>query len=342
MAKAKPEARSLTEEEKKEWGIFVSHSSDANDVVEDLIGVLEEYEISALWDHHIQTGSMDFSAEIISMIEKCLAAVFVVSRGALQSTWCNFELGYLKGLGKKIYMYDPEGMMENLPYRYHYDPECPGFRDPKELAEAVRREKMFYSLFNNETKELTGEMFRTRADEYVRPVHVSVQVPGLSAVDPASYRVRALIIEFGNYTGERFCEESVCSQTKDDLVNDICEQTGQCCCLNREPDRTAFPECVLLNHVWDKVNVDGDTIEVIVPLHKVMGTTFKLFIDTPYGKTADALMGILEEAGLHPSYSQSADRNRIYFTLRTNRVHGIFDLKARFSNNFVCPGALQL
>lgn len=340
MAKVKSEIRNLTEEEKREWGIFVSHSSDANRQVEELVAVLDEYEVSSLWDHQIQVGAADFSAEIIDMIEKCLASIFVVSEGALGSQWCNFELGYIKGLGKKIFLYDPEGLLDNRAYRYHFDPDCPGFKDPRELAEAVRREKMFYSLFNNETKDLTDEMFRQRADEYVRPVHVSVHVPGLAGVDPASYQLRVLVVEFGNYTGERYCEGSICSQTKEALDNDLCELTGHTCCLNCEPDRQEFPECIILNHVWDKVDVEGDAIEVILPLHRIMGTTFKLFIDTPYGKTADRLMAILGAAGLNPSHSQSADRNRIYFTLRNNKAQGIYDLKAAFSNNFVCPGAL--
>lgn len=339
--KIKPRVRELTREELGEWGVFFSHASDANAQVEELGRVFDEYGISYLWDHQIAVGSADFAADIISMIRKCAAAVVVISPGALDSQWVNFELGYLNGLGRRIYMYDPGHLLASRPYRYHYDPECPGYSDPKELAEAVKKEKLFYGLFNNETLELSGELFRSRTDEMVVPIHLSVQVPGLASIEADTYHVRALVIEFGSYTGHRYTEDSFCSWSGEDTEDDRCPCTGCGCCLNVEPDRSVYPECVLLNHTWDKVHVKGDEIEMILPLHKTMGTTFKIFVDTPYGRTADRLMQLFEDAGFKPGLAQGGEMNRVYITLPNNKPNGVFDLKAEFSNNFICPGALE-
>lgn len=341
MAKVKTEVRQLTHEELGQWGIFISHSGGETDVSK-LCAALDRNGIRYLWDRQIEVGAEDFAIVIQEMINQCTAAIVVINQKAINSQWVNYEMGLLEGLNKHIYLYDPENLLEHMEDSFHYDRYCPAYTGPDALCAAVHREKLFYGLFNNATAFLTNEMFRQKMDENVIPVCISISIPELSSIPAEKFAVKALIINFGNFTQCRHTEESICCQTMEDIPEDRCEITGMKCCLNAMPDRTANPECVLLNHVWENVLVEGNTIRIILPLHRTAGTTFKLFIDTEFSETADQLMTLLNGLDLNPSFSRSGTQNRVYFVLRTNAVNGIFKLKDPYVNNFICPGTAQL
>lgn len=342
MAKMKISAKLLPENEIGQWGVFLSHSGKSETIIEELCEAFDHEHINYLWDKQIAVGSTDFAEEISKMINKCMCAVIVVNELALDSQWVNYEIGLLDGLGKHIFLYDKDKLLSKKIYRYHYDKFCPAYSDVSQLIRAVKEEKMFYSLFNHETAELTDAFFKKRIDDYVVPVQININIPGLGAVDPASYQVKALVISFGNFTGTRYNEDQSCAQTGEDTPSDICEETASPCCLNTLPDRKLYPECVLLNHVWDKITVSGDNVEIILPLHKVQGTTFKLFMDADSGETADEIFGILDGFGISVGLSKSGTQNRIYFQLRSSALNGVFRLNDEFSNNFICPGILRL
>lgn len=342
MLKMKTRAGLLEKEELGEWGIFISHSSDSSALVEQICEIMEEKGIPYLWDAQISVGSRNFSDEILGMIRKCIASVVVISEGFMESQWCNFEVGLLNGLNKNIYLFDPENLLSDENFRFQFDQFCPAYRDMESLTEAVRNEKLFYSLFNHETAHLTDEMFKRRVDEEVLPGRITLQIPGLSSIDPDSFQLKTLIINFGNYTKCRHTDKAICSQNMDDLDDEICEVSGVKCCMNFSPELSENPECVLLNHVWNKTSVDGDAVEIVMPIHKTRGTTFKVFFDAESGEVADALHRLLEPYGLMPSVSLSGTQNRVYVSLRSSAINGVFRLKDEFSNNFICPGVMRL
>lgn len=342
MAKLKAEARLLNESEIGQWGVFLSHSGGSEEQIRKLCESFDRENISYLWDKQISVGSHDFAEEIHTMIYKCMCAVVIVNENAIHSQWVNFEIGLLDGLGKRVFLYDESGLLDQKIYRYHYDKFCPTYHDTEALTEAIKAEKMFYSLFNHETADLSSELFKNLVDQYIVPVQFTINIPGLSSIKADTYKINSLIISFGNFTDRRHCEESICSQTLDEIDNDTCEQTGKPCCMNFMPDRSENPECVLLNHIWEKITVSGDQVDMILPLHKTMGTTFKLFIDTEYGETADALLSLLNQYGTDANLSKSGTQNRVYFSLRSSALKGIFRLKDPYSNNFICPGIARL
>ncbi len=341
MERVKTKVRLLNEDELGQWGIFISHSDDT-DTIKMLCDVLEKKGIRYLWDKQIKLGSENFANEILEMIHKCVAAVVVISEKSMNSQWVNFEMGVLEGLGKNIYLFDTEGLLEKISYRYHFDKYLPVYSDAETLSNAVSKEKLFYSLFNdNETAKLTNDVLRDKIGEHIIPVRIDSNVPGLSAIPTDKYDVNSLIVNFGNFTKNRHVDGSICCQSREDIPDDMCEYTEMKCCMNFKPDRKVNPECVLLNRVWDNACVDGNIISIVLPLHKKAGTTFKMFIDTEYSEIADMLVDILDRYGLCPSHSGNGNQNRIYFTLKDNAINGLFKLKDEFENNFICPGAAQ-
>ena len=342
MAKIKTEINLLREDEIGQWGVFISHSGNSDMQIQTLCTAFDQAGIRYLWDQQISLGAKNFADEIYSMIYKCSCAVVVINQQALHSQWVNFEVGLLDGLGKRIFLYDQEQLLSKLNYRYHYDKFCPAYTNIEALTEAIQNIKMFYPLFNHATAELTNDLFYQKIDQYVVPVRLSLNIPGLSSVDSDTYQLKALIINFGNFTGVRYHEDAICFQTMEPLSDNLCEQAGTSCCLNYPPDRRENPECVLLNFTWEKTTVDGDNAEIILPLHRTRGTTFKLFADTESGETADQLQHLLNQYGTCASLSKSGTQNRVYFSLRSSPINGVFRLKDPFSNNFICPGSARL
>jgi len=342
MAKIKVDARLMSENEIGQWGVFISHSANSEEQIRKLCAAFDRENVVYLWDKQIKVGAEDFAEEIRTMINKSLCAVVVINEQALKSEWVNFEVGLLDGLKKKIFLYDEGNLLKQKADRYHYDKFCPAYTDVDELTNAIKQEKMFYELFNNDTPTLTSDMFKEMVDKYVSPAQLCLNVPGLSLIPADKYKFKTLVISFGNFTANRHNENSVCCQTLEEIENDICETTKEPCCLNVNPDREKNPECVLLNHVWEKVAVSGDDVEIIMPLHKTKGTTFKMFIDAESTEVAEELMRLFNGLNASASLSGSGTQNRVYFPLRSNALCGVFRLKNEFSDNYMCPGVVRL
>ena len=125
--KVQIKTRKLNKEEKKEFGVFISHSND-NDLFKTVCKAFEEAEIDYLVDKQIEIASLDFASEIKKLIYKCKCAVVVITEGALKSSWVNFEIGMLAGKDKKIFLFGTagyggsqnyfEGIITNLERRY--------------------------------------------------------------------------------------------------------------------------------------------------------------------------------------------------------------------------------
>ncbi len=328
-------ARLLNDEEKKEFGVFVSHSND-NDLFKEVCSELQKADIPHLVDMQIAIASLNFADEIKKLIDKCHCAVVVVTKGALQSSWVNFEVGMLYGEGKNVYLYDPDNLLEGQEYP-HLN-KFSVFNDINILISKLKNTGYFADLFCYETAKFSKRFFKERVQNLTCPVKLTVTIPNLSSINIENYYFTALVSNFGSYCG-KYGEDGVCFQMMDE--EKFCPVSGKNCALNEVPDVENYPECVILNKIVDKALILGDDITFIIPLHKIYGTCFKIFAEVWDSKEADRLFSLLKECDVMPSISKSGDNQRIYLSLPDSNWEGVFRLKDMFSNNFLCPGIIE-
>ena len=326
----------MTAEENKEFGIFVSHSND-NDLFLRVCEAFEKAGVPHLVDKQIEVGSMNFADEIKRLIDTSRLAVVVVTPGAIASSWVNFEIGILSGEGKQIVLFDPDNLLHKMPSRHHLD-KFPVVKTIDELVARVKAAGYFSDLFIHETARLTKKRFEERASEYVVPVRLTLRLSGFADLALEDYRFTALVTNFGDYN-ENYGEKGLCFQSLDESEN--CPVSCSGCALTHAPNTDDFPECVAINKVVGNAIVRGDELTFILPLHKVYGTTFKIFADVSDSKQCDKLFALLQDANLSPSISESGNAQRIYISLPDSNWDGVFRLKDQFSNNFLCPSIIE-
>ena len=84
---------------KEKTTIFMSHKHDDLDNIKGLIGFLEKnYNVKAYidsWDPTMPSKTCgDTAKQLKERIEKCDKFIFMATDGAIDSKWCNWELGY--------------------------------------------------------------------------------------------------------------------------------------------------------------------------------------------------------------------------------------------------------
>ena len=107
--------RLLREDEKKYYGIFISHSNASQkdlDLLNSLRQALSEKEIYTLCDKECIKGGDDFQAKIEDALD-CYGAVVIITENSIRSSWVHYEVGYLKGRGKDVYVWDPDCILSS-------------------------------------------------------------------------------------------------------------------------------------------------------------------------------------------------------------------------------------
>ncbi len=333
--KVKISCHPLTEDEKKEFGVFISHSND-NDLFKTVCEALEQAGVPHLVDKQIAVAAMDFASEIKNLIDRCKVAIVVITEGALKSSWVNFEIGVLQGEGKRILLYDPNHLLSEG-CGYHLD-KFPIYYDLDKIVAASKETGLYSGLFEHSTKKLTKELFEARVEKNTLSVKLKLTLPGLEDLHLETCTFRALLVTFGSYDC-KYGEDNICFQTFDE--EKVCPITNKLCALNHFPEYEEYIECVVLNKVMDKAIVNRNDVTIVLPLHKVFGTKFKMFADIYDSKESDRLFELLEQCELKPSKSKSANGQRIYFSLTDSNWEGVFRLKNRHRDNFLCPAIME-
>ena len=111
--------RALEEDEKKYYGIFISHSSlDNDDFLYPLRDEMRARGLHPLCDRDFLSGGENYQVKIESVLN-CYAAVIIITENSIGSNWVNYEMGILAGRGIPIYLWDPNSILtlENPKYR---------------------------------------------------------------------------------------------------------------------------------------------------------------------------------------------------------------------------------
>ena len=355
--------RPLEEEEKKYYGVFISHSSWDND--EYLYPLREEMHRRGLYplcDRDFLMGGDQFQMKIEKTLD-CYAAVIIITERSLESDWVNYEIGILTGRGIPVYLYDPKGVLDYSNEKYHKYADfhvegfTPAYRTHDELFAALAEASPYAELFSEENAFLGTADFRKRMNERVETIIATLTSPVFEEhysmfVD---CKIGMLITNFGMFYPDHADGERCFARRGEPLNCGACPYSGRHCALDPVRELTEEnKECVLLNHVLyngkllraGELDRRGHTIKKTsvlfhLPLHKYYGTEFKLIIDVPDNRHYDEIMSLLASAGMNPSGPASMVGGRIYLSLPSRKPQGLFRLVHEFENNYLCPHAAR-
>jgi len=359
--------RSLEDEEKKYYGIFISHSSADNDkYLFPLRERMLELDLHPLCDRDFLSGGDDYRVKIEKTLN-CYAAVIILTRASLFSDWVNYEMGILAGRDIPIYVYDPEDLLhskdsENDPelrdiVHSHIGNADYSFSDMEKLLESLCSLSPYAEMFCEENAFLDCASFRARMKERVETVIATLESDIFDEyyTEFKNAKIGMLVPNFGMFYKDHGDGEHCYAKRFAVLDEHCCPHSGAACALCGARELTEEnKECVLLNHVLynGKLMRKGDTdnrgkkvecgsVIFHLPIHLIYGTEFKFIMDFPSNQSYDRAVELLESIGLNPSASSSLFGGRIYLSLPERRSQGLFRLNHEFTNNFLCPHAAR-
>ncbi len=355
-------ARVLAEDERKFYGIFISHANADNDAyLYPLRDAMLKANIHPLCDRDFLVGGDDFQLKIESHLD-CYAAVVILTPNALDSHWVNYEMGILAARDIPLFLWDPTGLMRgkgdlNMTAYTHLGRFKPVYETMESLLQALENVSPYAEMFSEETAFINSTTFRDRMKEHGETVIAEIESElfdlHYDAFNGCKFGI--LIPNFGMFYEDHGDGEHCYARRSVPLENGLCPQSG-CRCALAHPSTLGEDnkECVALNHLshtgrllrageadprGKKVSIG--TLRFHMPLHKKFGTEFKFIIDVPPNGDYDTLMELLEAIGLNPTSSCSHLGNRIYLSLPERRTQGLFQLDHIFHNNFLCPHAAR-
>ena len=360
-----------TTEEKRLFGVFISHSSGDNEYLFELAKKmsLPENGMNPIYDESFIHGGEDFHAKIRKCIN-CYVGVVIVSKNALGSDWVSYECGFFKTLGMPVIIWDPNdvfsmNMVDSDLLNAHLIQYLPAYRTADEVIEALKKISVFSDIFNNEFRGFNKSDFRQMLHDKVSTVMVNITSDALD--DKADLfsecMLGTLVVNFGMfYSGQGDGEHCWASRRRDasgvytlkdakPLENHTCKISGGTCTMfSSDKLQHGKQECVILNHVMsngryfkkDEIYYNSERLEkgrlsFYVPVHKLYGTEFKFIVDAPSNKKHHELLRLFENMGLNPTVSGSLNGWRIYLSLPEAPAQGLFRLDHMYSNNFLCP-----
>ena len=358
--------RSLEEDEKKFYGVFISHSSaDNENYLYPLRDAMRERCLYPLCDRDFLSGGDEFQMKIESTLN-CYAAVVIVTEASLRSTWVNYEIGILSSRKIPVYLWDPEGLFakENrgkseLIDSYldsHISRYLPAYRTMESLLDALAIASPYSGMFTEENSFIDYSAFCRRVNERVETVIATIESGIFDDyyADFKDCKFGILVTNFGMFYPDHADGEH-CYAKRGMPTGGVCPMSGAPCALvTVDTVDEQNKECVILNHVSYTgtllrqgelnragVPVERGCLEYHVPLHTVYGTEFKFIVDVADNSRYNSIMSIFAKAGMNPTSSESQIGGRIYLSLPERRAQGLFMLKHEFSNNFLCPHAAR-
>ncbi len=359
--------RTLDPDEKKYYGIFISHSSADNDEhLYPLRDAMLARGMHPLCDRDFLSGGDDFQLRIEKTLD-CYAAVIILTRSSLRSHWVNYEMGILSGRDIPIYIYDPEGLFSleskgkdptvDAFYESHIGRYLPAYADREALLLALSDASPYADMFCEENDRLTCATFRRRMAERAETVIATLEsdIFDTHYEEFAACKIGILVPNFGmfhpNHGDGEHCYARRCAP----LADKICPYSKSSCALCAATELTEEnKECTVLNAIlynatlyrkndFDRRGnrIERGCVEFHVPLHRLYGTEFKFILDVADNQLYPKLMQILEKAGMNPTSSNSMIGGRIYLSLPERRAQGLFRLEHEFTNNFLCAYAAR-
>lgn len=361
------DVRKFTEKEEKSFGIFISHSNNPYDLEQYLYPLSKQMESEGLrpvYDRLFLNQGDDFKKKIFKYIAS-YAAVIIITKNSLKSTWVNFELGRFTGQNIPIFLYDPENLLENelsskissISFLKQF---APFYHSADELVNSLKELNLYSDIFSYETSLCSKERFWDACEGKIDKVMLKIDLDILEKNKFLFERVR-LGVNLSGF-GQNDCDiNKTCApkyfKGEPQTIDCVCEYCGHQCSL-KKLDRVddSNIECVHLGKMLytGKIFFLNDTnpfsdedpvfhqscMMVHIPLHKYYGTKFKLFMDAPTEAEAEAIVDAFRGSEFIVNISSRGGK-RVYIGLPDCNEKSLYLIDSMFHDNFLCPFAAK-
>lgn len=357
--------KKFTEKEEKSFGIFISHSNNQNDLDNYLFPLSEKMQqagLQPIYDRMFLAQGDDFKKKIFKYIAS-YAAVIIISKNSLNSTWVNFELGRFAGQNIPIFVYDPENLLqvemnnETVSFLKKFSPF---YHSIDELVKALSRLGLYSDIFAYETSLCSKERFLKACEGKLEKVMLTVATDVFEKNKFLFERVK-VGVNLGGF-GQTDCDiEKLCApkyfRGEPQNIDCTCEYCGHPCSLKKltKVDESNI-ECIHLGKLLytgkiffvNDINPFSDDnpvfhqscIVVHLPLHKYYGTKFKLFLDAPTDEEAEQIVDAFKGSEFLVNVSSRGGK-RVYFGLPDENEKSLYRIESMFHDNFLCPFAAK-
>lgn len=320
-------------------GVFISYAHKDKEYLDNIKEYFKLSKVNILSDELISAGSSDFHKDIKNMLVRSTCAIVLFND--LLSPWMLFEIGVLKGLGKKIFIYNINN--NDIP---NYLSDCEMVQTLDVLKEKCEKITLFNDLFENDSHIYNQEDYNDYIRNKMKFISLKIRIPGIEKIDTNAFQFRYIIP--GMFKMEDTIQRNIDECYKEGEELEFCE--CQCykkykyCPYNNFDIPANKKEIIILNKIYDAIKVDHYEIEYLIPVNEEHGVTFKCFVDIKDFSLKDKIIELLISSGvISADESGSAATDRIYFTIPKKISHGLFEVYSveGFSNNYLCPGSLE-
>lgn len=363
-----------SEQEKRLFGVFLSHSNKDLERVRALVRYMEDSGLFPIYDKGFLNGGDDYLIRIQDCI-KCYAGVVVITKNALESDWVSYECGYFRTLNMPVYLWDPDDLLSLEQEKFdddvlntHITQYLPTLHSMEELVEKLKENSIYSDIYTHDCREVPREQFHQMLHKHVSTVMLRITDKRLAKVSELlrGCKLGTLVVNFGMFYEEQgdgvHCwaqrsKNAAGVYTVDEapvLAGGRCGVSGLKCALYSDERVYADKQdCIILNHIIfngryfaagekdydDNTHMDKGVLSFYVPVHRLYGTEFKFIIDAPNNEKHHRLLRLFQELGLEPTVSDSLNGWRIYLSLPDAPAEGLFRLTKAYGNNFLCPRA---
>lgn len=176
----------LSDAERQFFGIFVSHASKNDNLVDELCEKAKGTHLHFLHDGGFLNAGDDFKEKILKYI-KCYGCVVIVTKESLCSDWVAYECGYFSQSGHRVVIWDPDRLLSLNP-------------SPKEAPEEDKKKKGLWDRFRSQKAEAAPETPEktAQAELYAQAAATALLNSHLTQYMPVYHTAEEVIEELKN------------------------------------------------------------------------------------------------------------------------------------------------
>ena len=361
----------LSNEEKNQFGIFISHSSKDVDLVNQLKDAMPKRKMSnqnvheSLVAEEFISGGEDFHKKIRECIH-CFAGIIVLTRNALESNWVSYECGYFDGLKMPVLVWDKDNILSyndiSKDYLNVFLLQYKKVSTIEDVVQWIQNISIYSNLFNNNLGIYSKAEFDKIIDTKIETAIVKLTSNKLNGKRELfkGCTIGALVVNFGMFYSNQ--SNGLCCKCAKHLplTNQKCVYSDNpfpCALIySEEEQKEKMPDCIILNNIikcgkyfdtndtyHDGSKVKEAMLSFYLPVHKYYGTEFKFIVDTPTREVHKELFSLFKDMKLNPTLSNEPNDLRIFLSLEDRAPAGLFRLNDnKYYNNFLCPHAIKV
>lgn len=359
--------KKFTEKEEKSFGIFISHSNNQFDLDNYLFPLskkMEETGLQPIYDRMFLSQGDDFKKKIFKYIAS-YAAIIIISRNSLNSSWVNFELGRFTGQDIPIFIFDPENILDSsskneYPSLSYLKRFAPFYHSIDELVNSLKVLNLYSDIFSYETSLCSKKKFWDACEGKLERVMLTINTDILEKNKHLFERVK-IGVNLSSFGQADLDIDKMCApkyfKGLPQSIDCVCEYCGHPCSLKKiDHIDDSNIECIYLGKLLytgraffvNDVNPFSDEdpvfhqscIMVHLPLHKFYGTKFKIFMDAPTEAEAEQIVDAFRGSEFIVNIS-SRGGNRVYIGLPDDNEKSLYLIESMFKDNFLCPFAAK-